>query len=90
MIEDLKGKAVLVTGASTGIGAAAAIAFGSNGANVAVHYNSSRTEAEAVAAEVEKAGGKATVVQGDVTSSATCKAVVDATVKAFEIGRAHV
>ena len=83
MIEDLKGKAVLVTGASTGIGAAAAIAFGSNGANVAVHYNSSRTEAEAVAAEVEKAGGKATVVQGDVTSSATCKAVVDATVKAF-------
>jgi len=83
MIEDLKGKAVLVTGASTGIGAAAAIAFGRNGAHVAVHYNSSKAEAEGVAAEVEKAGGKAVVIQGNVTSSATCKAVVDATVKAF-------
>ena len=35
MIEDLKNKVVLITGSSTGIGAAAAIAFGKNGAKVA-------------------------------------------------------
>ena len=42
MFEDLRGKVVLVTGASTGIGAAAASAFGAAGAKVAVHYNASR------------------------------------------------
>lgn len=83
MIDDLKGKAVLITGASTGIGAAAAIEFGRHGAHVAVHYNSSKAEAEKVAAEIQKAGGKAVVVQGDVSSSATCKAIVDRTIEAF-------
>jgi 3-oxoacyl-[acyl-carrier protein] reductase len=83
MIEDLKGKAVLITGASTGIGAAAAIAFGKNGARVAVHYNSSKAEAEQTAAAVEKAGGKAITVQGDVTNSEVCKALVERTVEAF-------
>lgn len=83
MIEDLTGKAVLITGASTGIGAAAAVAFGANGARVAVHYNSSQAEAEKTAAAVEKAGGKAVLVQGDVTSSEVCKSLVEQTVEAF-------
>jgi len=83
MIEDLKGKVILVTGASTGIGAAAAIAYGRNGAQVAVHYNSSKAEAEQVAAEIQKAGSKAVVIQGDVSSSATCKVIVDRTVEAL-------
>ena len=48
-MEDLKGKFVLVTGASTGIGASAARAFAAHGANVAVHYNRSEGKAEAVA-----------------------------------------
>ena len=42
MVSDLKGKAVLITGASTGIGAAAAQAFARCGSNVVVHYNASR------------------------------------------------
>jgi 3-oxoacyl-[acyl-carrier protein] reductase len=83
VIEDLTGKAVLITGASTGIGAAAAVAFGANGARVAVHYNSSQAEAEKTAAAVEKAGGKAVLVQGDVTSSEVCKSLVEQTVEAF-------
>ena len=83
MIEDLKNKVVLITGSSTGIGAAAAIAFGQNGAKVAVHYNKSKTEAEKVAAQVEKAGGKALLVGGDVTDSAICKQIVDRTVAGF-------
>jgi hypothetical protein len=38
-IPDLAGKVILITGASTGIGAAAAVAFGHNKARVAIHYN---------------------------------------------------
>ena len=72
MIEDLNGKAVLITGSSTGIGAAAAVAFGASGARVAVHYNSSKAEAEKVAAQIEEAGGKAILVyvsfQGSVAA----------------------
>ncbi len=55
-MHDLKGKSVLITGASTGIGAAAARAFGSYGANVAIHYNQSKEAAEAVAQDVRALG----------------------------------
>ena len=44
-MDDLRGKRVLVTGASTGIGAAVARGFGAAGAVVAVHYNASEAEA---------------------------------------------
>ena len=55
-MDDLKNKRVLVTGASTGIGAAVAIGFGAAGAMVGVHYNASRAEAEGVAATIRAAG----------------------------------
>ena len=71
-MDDLKGKVVLVTGASTGIGAACANAFGALGCKVAVHYNSSKAAAMAIAEAVEKAGGEALVVQGDLRLTADC------------------
>jgi 3-oxoacyl-[acyl-carrier protein] reductase len=77
-VNDLKGKCVLVTGASTGIGAAAARAFARAGSNVAVHYNASRDAAEEVAADVRAAGVEATLVAGDVTREADVKRVVAA------------
>jgi 3-oxoacyl-[acyl-carrier protein] reductase len=79
-LRPVKNKVVLITGASTGIGAAAAIAFAQHGAKVAVHYNQSKAEAEKVAAQIEKAGGKAMLVGGDVTDSGVCKQLVEKTV----------
>ena len=55
-IPDLAGKAVLVTGASTGIGAALARAYAEQGCKVGLHYNQSREAAEKLAAEIAKQG----------------------------------
>jgi len=83
MTSDLKGKAVLITGASTGIGAAAARAFAREGSRVAVHYNSSRDAAEKVATDVRALGGEAFLVGGDVTDGAAIKRIVAETLAAF-------
>jgi 3-oxoacyl-[acyl-carrier protein] reductase len=76
MISDLKGKAVLITGASTGIGAAAARAFARHGSRVAIHYNASRDAAEAVAADCKAAGAETALVRGDVTKAEDVRRVV--------------
>jgi 3-oxoacyl-[acyl-carrier protein] reductase len=57
---------VLVTGASRGIGKACALYLGKSGYDVCVHYRSGQTEAEAVVAEIEAAGGTASLLQFDV------------------------
>jgi 3-oxoacyl-[acyl-carrier protein] reductase len=83
MLNDLKGKVVLITGSSTGIGAAAAVAFGKLGARVAVHYNSSQGPAEEVLGRVKATGAQAILLKGDVLESAQCQRLVDETVQAF-------
>ena len=83
MDSDLKGKVVLITGASTGIGAAAARAFGRAGSKVVIHYNSSRAAAETVAADVRALGGEAVLAGGDVTQSANVKRIVAEAITAF-------
>ena len=60
-----RGKRALVTGAAKRVGRAIALALGSAGAEVAVHYRSSRTEAERTAAELVALGVRAPLVQGD-------------------------
>ena len=83
MIADLKNKVVLVTGASTGIGAATAKGFAANGARVMVHYNASKAEAGAVVAEIIAAGGEAALVQGDISDRSVPARIVADTVKHF-------
>ncbi len=51
-IPDLTGKVVLITGASTGIGAALARGFGAQGAHVAINYHSSEAAAKTLAQEL--------------------------------------
>jgi len=79
----LKGKVALVTGASKGIGAAIAKAYGAEGASVVVNYASSKAGADAVVNDIVKAGGKAVAVQGDVSKAADAQAIVDAAIKHY-------
>lgn len=75
-IPDLAGKVFLVTGASTGIGAAVAVAFAVQGARVAVHYNESEEAARSVAGRIESNGGNAFLVRGNLADPSTAAAVV--------------
>ncbi len=83
MTLDLAGKTVLVTGASKGLGAGVARAFGEAGAQVAVGYGRDKAGAQRVAADIETSGGRAVIVQGDLSRGAESAAMVAATVAAF-------
>jgi 3-oxoacyl-[acyl-carrier protein] reductase len=63
----LKGKTALVTGASRGIGRAAALALAKAGAQVLVHYSTGKTEAQAVVAEIQHNGGRADAIGADLS-----------------------
>ena len=75
-MEDLKGRSALVTGASTGIGAAVAIGYAQRGMRVAVQYNSSADAANEVVATIQAAGGDAFALQADARDSAAIRRVV--------------
>ncbi len=77
MLSEFEGKVVLVTGASTGIGAAVAKGFADCGAHVAVHYGSSEKEAQAVHDEISENGGVSKLFQADIRSSEANKKLVD-------------
>ena len=69
-MSSLSGKTALVTGAQQGIGAAIVRAFAREGASVVINWLDKQAEAEALLAEVSGAGGKAVLVQGDVSKPA--------------------
>ncbi|MEY4730909.1 MAG: hypothetical protein RL020_2067 [Pseudomonadota bacterium] len=75
---ELKNAVVIVTGSSSGVGAACAMLLAKKGGRVVINYSSSKTEAEAVAEQVIKAGGDAIVVQGNVAIDADCRRMAQA------------
>lgn len=73
----------LVTGGSSGIGAASARALAAAGAAVVVHYNAQAEPAQALAAEIKAAGGRAIALGGDVSKEADVERLFEQTLEAF-------
>ena len=80
---DLKGKAAIVTGSSSGIGASVALGLAAGGADVLVNYSKSAKPAEAVAEAARKMGARVALVQGDVAADADCRRIAAAAKQAF-------
>lgn len=79
----LEGKTALVTGASRGIGKAIALRLAKEGANIAINFAGNVAAAEEVKAAIEADGGKAILVQADVSDSAAVDAMVKTVVDTF-------
>jgi 3-oxoacyl-[acyl-carrier protein] reductase len=80
---NLSGKVAVVTGASKGIGAGIAKRLAEAGAAVVVNYASDREGALKVAGEIERKGGRARVVQGDVSKPADVTRLFAETKRAY-------
>ena len=81
----LDGKVALVTGGGTGIGRATSLLLASEGADVAVNYSRSKTEAEATAADVRALGRNSIPIRADVAVESAVREMVDRV--AEELGR---
>jgi len=73
----MKGKLALITGASRGLGRSAALNLAAEGVDIIGTYHSKAAEAQAVADEVERLGGRALMLQLDVSDSASFAGFAD-------------
>jgi len=85
---DLKGKVAIVTGGTRGIGAEIVRMLARCGADVALNYRKSATEAEAMVKELESLGRRALAVQADVASFDDAQRMVEEVVK--KLGGLHI
>jgi pteridine reductase len=80
---ELNGRVALVTGAGRRIGRAIALGLAGEGARVAVHYHATSDGAEAVANEINTAGGKAVLFQADLSEPDAPARLIDEVVRSF-------
>ncbi|UDF15044.1 SDR family oxidoreductase [Bacillus sp. FSL W8-1143] len=83
MYPDLEGKTVLITGAGTGIGQAMARRFGQEKANVVINYFSDQESPDETIADIQKNGGQAVKIMGDVSKEEDMQAMIDKAVDTF-------
>lgn len=79
----LKDTVSIITGSSSGIGAAVARSFAAQGGNVVINYAHNDEGAKKVAADCEALGAQTLVVKGNVAEDSECRAIVDATLEKF-------
>jgi pteridine reductase len=80
---ELKGRVALVTGAGKRVGRAIAMALAERGATIAIHYRSSRTEAEEGVARIAARGGRAQAFAADLENVAAIEQMVAQALAAF-------
>ena len=81
--DSLAGRVALVTGGAKRIGRAVALRLAGEGADVVIHYNRSKSEAEDAAAEIAKLGRKGVVLQADLCSVEEIKRLFQQTADRF-------
>lgn len=80
---DVTNKVAVITGSSSGVGAALAHQLASRGARVVINYNRSAEGAEGTRQAIEASGGAALVVQGDVGEQGDCERIIATTIEHF-------
>lgn len=81
--EKLQGKVALITGGDSGIGAAIAIAFAKEGANVAISYLDEHEDAGRTKRRIEELGRSCLLLPGDLREKQQCMTIVEKTVEVF-------
>lgn len=84
MFEDLKGKRILVTGASSGIGACIANLLGSYGAIIGVHYRGNEKAATEITNSIIKQGSRAKAFKGDLLDASVRRNLIKSFIDAFD------
>ena len=83
-MEKLKGKVIIITGSSRGIGSTIAKTLAKNGAKVVVNYSGSEETAKSVVNEILQSGGQAIAIKADVSKSEDVKRLFQKTIEKFE------
>ncbi len=79
----LKDKVAIITGADSGLGRAAAIAFVKEGAKVVIPYYDEHVDANETKNYIENLGGECLLLSGDISDKAFCKKIVECTLERF-------
>ena len=81
--DKLKNKVAIITGADSGLGRAAAVAFVKEGAKLVIPYYNEHRDAMETKKYIEMLGGECEILSGDISDKNFCKHIVDFTIKRF-------